>query len=244
MASLGTTGTSTGEDGPHRQGLSNPIDLDFGPLRVSRLEPGTRALGPGRRAVVWFQGCTLSCKGCIAASMNAAPPMLRTTPRALADWILSTETDGFTLSGGDPFDQPLDALAELLEIVRSESPLGAMVYTGRTLSQLQRLNDPNALRCLRAIDILVDGPYVEELNDGLGWRGSTNQVIHVTGPRSAGAEAGAIATRRLELRVAPSGVVSFTGLPARKRGCDMGSRLEFAAGHRNRGGSQHEGEVH
>jgi anaerobic ribonucleoside-triphosphate reductase activating protein len=175
--------------------------------------------------------------------MNAAPPMLRTTPRALADWILSTETDGFTLSGGDPFDQPLDALAELLEIVRSESPLGAMVYTGRTLSQLQRLTDPDARRCLRAIDILVDGPYVEELNDGLGWRGSSNQMIHVTGPRSTGAEAGAIATRRLELRVAPGGLVSFTGLPARKRGCDIGSRIEFAAGHRNDGESRNEGEV-
>ncbi len=244
MASLQIAGPSPSEEGLHRRGLATPMDLVLGPLRISRLEPETRALGPGQRAVVWFQGCTLSCGGCIAASMNAAPPMLRTTPRALADWILSTGIDGFTLSGGDPFDQPLDALAELLEIVRSESPLGAMVYTGRTLSQLQCLDDPNALRCLRAIDILVDGPYIEELNDGLGWRGSSNQVVHVIGPRSAGAEAGAVTTRKLELRVAPNGLVSFTGLPARKRGCDMGSRLEFAAGNRSASESQNEGEMH
>lgn len=214
-----------------RESAANePAAMASGSLRISRFERSCCVLGPGCRAVVWFQGCSLACKGCIASSMNAAPPLLLTSPRALADWILSTGADGLTLSGGDPFDQPLDALAELLEIVRSESPMDTMVYTGRTLAQLQRFKDPDVSRCLRSIDILVDGPYVEALNDGVGWRGSTNQVVHVMGSRSHGVETAAAAPRRLELRVAPDGIVTFTGLPVRHRGRDLAARLELAAG--------------
>lgn len=179
---------------------------------------------------MWFQGCSLACRGCIAASMNAAPPILRTTPRLLADWLLAIQgLDGLTLSGGDPFDQPLPALAEFLETVRSESPLGVLVYTGRTLQQLERHEDPAASRCLRAIDVLIDGPYIDELNDGVGWRGSSNQAVHRLGSRPAGADAAATTPRRLELRVAANGVVSLTGLPARGGGAGLADRLAAAA---------------
>lgn len=200
-----------------------------GPLRIARFERRSSVLGPGLRTVVWFQGCSLTCRGCIAASMNASPPMLRTTARELADWIMADPSDGFTLSGGDPFDQPLDALADLLETVRRESALSAMVYTGRTLAQLQAAEDPCASRCLRAIDVLIDGPYVEELNDGIGWRGSSNQVLHVLGQRASGFADGASVQRRLELRVSADGTVSFTGMPARGRGRDIARSLETAA---------------
>ena len=177
------------------------------------------ALGPGVRAVVWFQGCSLSCRGCMAESMNRSPPRLVTSANRLAAWCISrTGIEGITLTGGDPFDQPLAALATFLHAVRGRSDLSIMAFTGRTLEQLRRSSDPAAKSCLAAIDILVDGPYVEDLNDGTGWRGSTNQIVHVLGDRARGVESISTAKRRLEILVSADGLVSVTGIPRRGQG--------------------------
>lgn len=211
---------------PDTQHLAH-LAVQDGPLRIARLQERTMALGPDRRCVVWFQGCSLLCRGCIAATMNAAPPLFRTTPARLAEWCLSIgDIDGITLSGGDPFDQPLDQLAEFLELVRERSGLSVLLYTGRTIGQLRCQNDPLVDRCLAAVDILVDGPYVEALNDGVGWRGSSNQVIHAIGPRAGDVVPGVMTRRRVELVVNTSGTVSFTGIPRRGLGAALAERLE------------------
>ena len=195
-------------------------------LTIARLQRVTTALGPGRRAVVWFQGCALACPRCIAAEMNAAAPVATMSARELAAWCMGIAgIDGVTLSGGDPLDQPLAALAELLEALRGAG-LHVMLYTGRTLAQLR----PDALlaRVLAAVDLLVDGPYIEALNDGSGWRGSRNQIIHRL---SARAEREAVAEpdrRRLEVTL-EDGQIFMTGLPAAERAVDFSRRLLDAA---------------
>lgn len=210
-----------------------------GRLGVARLQERTLALGPGCRCVIWFQGCSLSCKGCIAATMNAAPPLLRTTPVRLADWCLSnSQIDGITLSGGDPFDQPLDQLADFLELIRARSCLSVLLYTGRTLDQLRGQHDHLIDRCLAAVDILVDGPYIEALNDGVGWRGSSNQVIHAIGPRAGDVVPGVMTRRRVELVVNTSGTVSFTGIPRRGLGAALAERLERCSAKPEQEGSE------
>jgi anaerobic ribonucleoside-triphosphate reductase activating protein len=159
--------------------------------------------------------------------MNAAPPLFHTTPARLAEWCLGLGgIDGVTLSGGDPFDQPLDQLAEFLELVREQSELSILLYTGRTLGQLHSLKEPLVERCLSAVDILVDGPYVEALNDGVGWRGSSNQVIHTIGPRAGDVAHASMTRRRVELIVDTSGTVSFTGIPRGGLGAMLAERLE------------------
>jgi hypothetical protein len=61
------------------------------------------------------------------------------------------------------------------------------VYTGYTLEQLeaQLTEDDARLAFLKGhIDVLLDGPYVEQLNDGkAALRGSTNQRLHFFNPR-------------------------------------------------------------
>ncbi len=198
-------------------------------LRIGRTQERTRVLGPGVRCAIWFQGCALRCPGCIASAMNDSAPLFFTSAELLSDWALSIEgIEGVTLSGGDPFDQPLNELAEFLERVRTHSALSVLCYTGRTLAQLRGLSDPAVARALRSIDILIDGPYVETLNDGVGWRGSSNQVIHVLGDRAVGAEDGAAVQRGFELNINPGGTVGFTGLPIRGRGRELSQRLEIA----------------
>ena len=53
-----------------------------------------------------------------------------------------------------------------------------MVYSGYTLEQLEEMDDIWVKKLLSIADILVDGPYVEELRDlTLQFRGSSNQRV-------------------------------------------------------------------
>ena len=186
-------------------------------LRIARFQERSQALGPGTRAVVWFQGCAFDCLGCIAAEMNRSDDFELTTPSDLVERVLKISgIEGVTLSGGDPFDQPLTLLAEFLEILNQRSELSVMCYTGRTLDQLRRggPNDVTA-RILKWLDILVDGLYVESLNDGSAWRGSSNQQIHFLSPRYRHLESSVCRSRerQLEVRVGSSHEIEITGIP-------------------------------
>ena len=80
-----------------------------------------------------------------------------------------------TLSGGDPLLQP-EAMAAFLRLLKERTGQNVWCYTGYTLEEC--LADPARRECLRWIDTLVDGRYVEALRDlSLDFRGSSNQRI-------------------------------------------------------------------
>ena len=66
--------------------------------------------------------------------------------------------------------------------------LSLMRYSGYTLEELQKRNDPETDELLSMLDILVDGRYVEALrNLTLIYRGSENQrVIDMNKTRAEG----------------------------------------------------------
>lgn len=99
--------------------------------------------------------------------------------RSLVAEILASHPDGITISGGEPFLQA-PALAELIGLVREREDLGVICYTGRTYEELRESIEAQPL--LEVIDLLIDGPYVLELDDGLPLRGSSNQrLVHLSG---------------------------------------------------------------
>jgi anaerobic ribonucleoside-triphosphate reductase activating protein len=186
-------------------------------LRTVRMQDQTAALGPGIRAVVWFHGCALNCQGCIAKEMNESNSFTVWSPTQLAERVLSVKgIEGVTLSGGDPFDQSLEALWEFIEAIKKKSDLTILSYTGRTLSHLR--SEPNESvvhKILSAIDILIDGPYVESLNDGSMWRGSSNQKVHFMSARYSNLE-NSVATeksRKLQVNLNSNGDFDLTGIP-------------------------------
>jgi anaerobic ribonucleoside-triphosphate reductase activating protein len=83
-----------------------------------------------------------------------------------------------TLSGGHPLEEyNLEACTNLCKRVRAEMPdIKIWCYTGYLWENVKDLE------IMRYIDVLVDGPYIEELRDiSIPWRGSSNQrVIDVT----------------------------------------------------------------
>lgn len=82
-----------------------------------------------------------------------------------------------TFSGGDPFFQA-EGFATLARRIKEETSKTIWCYTGFTLENLLKENDPNVLELLQNIDVLVDGPFLEEQKDEqLRFRGSANQRI-------------------------------------------------------------------
>jgi len=55
--------------------------------------------------------------------------------------------------------------------------LGVIVFTGYYLQELRDLDDQDTNDLLNSIDLLIDGPYLENMNDNLGLRGSANQSM-------------------------------------------------------------------
>lgn len=135
----------------------------------------TRALGPGIRYGIWVQGCNKRCPGCI--SPDAQPldgGYTEDTEHVAQDIFSQPDIEGITISGGEPFLQQ-EALCELIDSLRSKRNLGVIVYTGMFYEEIA--DTPLAKRC----DLVIDGEYIEELNDDLSLRGSSNQhVICIT----------------------------------------------------------------
>ena len=185
-------------------------------LTVDRIQDKTRVLGPGMRAVVWFHGCFRDCPGCIASGMNKSSDYSEYTAEALFQKISSVNgIEGITISGGEPLMQNLDELWDFLLQVRQKTSLSVMLYTGYLLQEIK--DDEDKCRLLDCVDILIDGPYMEQLDKGQLWRGSENQKIYFLSSRYSETEDGFEQKkgRPIECNFIDSSVFSLTGVPPR-----------------------------
>lgn len=143
-------------------------------MYVARVLYPVEVLGPGKRVGIWFCGCPRRCKGCSNPELWNFQERYKTTPETVFEMIKTVSlehiVDGFTITGGDPFYQASD-LVKLLGLLKEISD-DIIVYTGFKLSELE----PDELN---NISVLIDGEYIEELNDNSLLRGSSNQVVHI-----------------------------------------------------------------
>lgn len=147
-------------------------------VAVSRLHFPVTALGPGRRVGLWFQGCSIRCPGCVSVDTwteGIGDTALTGLLDAIDAW--TSDADGLTVSGGEPFGQP-EALAEVLRFWRRRSRGSILVYTGHELEDVAPWLDQNA----GLVDGLMTGPFRSELSQTLALRGSDNQRLHVLSP--------------------------------------------------------------
>lgn len=148
-------------------------------LNVAAITPATRALGPGLRSVLWVQGCSFRCPGCLAEDWIPQREAHRMTVAAAAARLCADpDVRGITFSGGEPMDQA-GALAELITRVRRNRDVDLICFTGYRWERLRkRPPNPGVAALLAEVDVLIDGLYVRALNDGVGLRGSSNQRVH------------------------------------------------------------------
>ncbi len=195
-------------------------------LGLSKVHFPVRALGPGRRIGIWFQGCSIRCPGCMSRDTWAAPRTFATVEALVAKisvWL--PEADGITISGGEPFDQP-EALAALLAQVHLLSECSILVYSGYPFETLLDKHP----QVLAAIDVLISEPFDGTQQQKALLRGSANQQVRCLTERGAAlwrlAQAGC--EGGLDLIIEADGSVWMAGIPAPGDLGRLGSRLRKA----------------
>jgi len=184
--------------------------LDSHPhLRIHSRNPASRSNGPGLRSVIWTQGCTLACPGCFNPESHLSATGETTALDILASWVFAQApaVEGLTISGGEPFQQAA-ALAEFLSMIRSQSDLSVIVFTGYTQNELARI--PAVPACLESIDILIAGRYVASRRQASGLLGSSNKTAHFLSGRYQPADLANLP--EAELWILPDGSIQLSGI--------------------------------
>lgn len=148
-------------------------------LKVSGIVAESIVDGPGIRYVIFAQGCNHYCKGCHNPStFDVNGGSLIEIDELMKQIEKNPLLKGVTFSGGEPFLQA-GAFAELAKKCHSIG-LDVIAYTGYTFEDLISgfCDHPDWKCLLENIDILIDGPFIEEKKSlMLLFRGSSNQRI-------------------------------------------------------------------
>lgn len=143
-------------------------------LNVAAVRLWSRVNGPGWRAAVWVQGCTIRCPGCFNPDTHPHVARALWDPDALAEHMLAAPIEGISILGGEPFEQA--AACAILARRARRAGKSVVTYSGYTAAFLRGSALPEVRELLAATDLLIAGPYLAaRRNDGRGWHGSTNQ---------------------------------------------------------------------
>lgn len=186
---------------------------------------GSRANGPGLRAVVFFQGCALHCPGCWNPETHAFRghdvPVDEVAGRIL-EAQRREPLEGVTFSGGEPMHQA-SALAELMmQLRRSDARLSLGMFSGYAEDQLAEGGyfvrgitgagrKAGLWRDVRALlDFAVMGRYDQDLPSRAPLRTSRNQrfVLFTDRYRDYSFE-----PQSIEVNIATGGATVVTGFP-------------------------------
>jgi anaerobic ribonucleoside-triphosphate reductase activating protein len=131
-------------------------------------------LGVGKRIGVWFQGCSIRCKGCMSQYTWKFDKKFERDIEEVLKEIKSYGVKKITFSGGEPFDQP-EQLKYILKELKKSGFEDILVYTGYEYDEIKkRYGD-----ILKYIDVLIAGRFIEGLESDYIWKGSENQKMYI-----------------------------------------------------------------
>ncbi len=155
-------------------------------MYYSNIKKNDISNGVGLRVSLYVSGCTLRCKGCFNPETWNFKFGKLFTEETLEEIIKASNSDlikGLTILGGEPLEP--DNQEKVYEIIKKYKSIypnkNIWMFTGYTLDdKLKKWQKelPYTKKILDSIDVLVEGPFVQELFDiNLGFRGSSNQRI-------------------------------------------------------------------
>ena len=187
--------------------------------------PASRANGPGLRAVVYFQGCSLHCEKCWNPSSHKFRGLEVTVPEVAQRFEEASRLEplgGATFSGGEPMQQA-EALLELMREIRRTAPAVSLgMFTGYTENELTsgqfvtRLGATVERRCelWRAVRELLDfavmGRYDQTQPSIAPLRTSRNQRLELFSSRY---QEGDFGPQLVEISIEETGRSVLTGFP-------------------------------
>lgn len=152
-------------------------------MRYAQIRKMDVSNGLGIGVSLFTQGCSNHCKGCFNPEtwdFDGGEMVTEDTVKTIRELVKPNYITRFSVLGGEPLDERnLDDLFILIMSVRAERPdVSIWVYTGYTLEELMLRLDETTWAVLASIDVLVDGPFVQEKRDlTYPFAGSTNQRV-------------------------------------------------------------------
>lgn len=145
------------------------------------------ANGIGVRVSLFVSGCTHHCKGCFNEEtwdFKYGEIFTKKTQEQIFKWLEPSYVSGLTVLGGEPMEyvNQQELLPFLTEVKRRFPDKTIWCYTGYVFEKdlLERMVPKWRYTgpLLKLIDVLVDGPFIEDLKDiTLLFRGSSNQRL-------------------------------------------------------------------
>lgn len=146
------------------------------------------ANGDGVRVSLFVSGCRVHCPGCFNTctwNFDYGKEFTKETEDEIIAALGQEFISGLTVLGGEPFEEENQlVLAPFLEKVKKTYPNKSIwCYSGYIYDKdIQPADGKRHFeitdRFLACLDVLVDGPYIENMKDiTLKFRGSSNQRI-------------------------------------------------------------------
>ena len=194
-------------------------------MLLHALMPASRVNGPGLRAVVWFQGCSLGCDGCFNQRTHAfhGPEVqAEDVARRIIECGTRHDLDGVTFSGGEPMQQAAALLTILCELRRRSPKLSLGMFTGYTERELDQgtfFCKPEATGTTRIrlwqtirghLDFAIMGRYNPAQASRESICSSRNQVLRLFSDRHTIDDFG---PPEVEIIIAEDGRTRITGFP-------------------------------
>jgi anaerobic ribonucleoside-triphosphate reductase activating protein len=195
-------------------------------MLLRALIPASRANGPGLRAVVFFQGCSIGCPKCWNPSTHqfrgtavTVDVVAQEVLRAHAEHVL----EGVTFSGGEPMQQA-DSLLRLIQGLRQQAPeLSFGMFSGYTEHELAQgqywiwgddSSEQGRKRLWQEIRVCLDfailGRFIQAQPSNIPLRTSRNQVLRLFSHRYTPAD---FSEELTEVSIKEGGRVEVTAFP-------------------------------
>jgi len=156
--------------------------------------------GPGKRCVVWTQGCSLRCVGCFNQSLQPFYCSGSYDVRLLAEKLAYLPDNGLTISGGEPLDQN-KALSRFIKAYKNLCGKTIILFTGYNYTEIKQ---SPAKKCTL---LLADAALCGRYTGGDIWK--DKQLVLISGRITA---ADMTPVKSIELSVR-SGQAILTGYP-------------------------------
>lgn len=154
-------------------------------ILVNKAHYPVSVLGHGKRIGIWLQGCSIRCRSCCSLDTWEFEADRCIDVATLVDWCQDVSggfPDGVTISGGEPFDQPMALLVLLKAFDVWRAKVGGnfdiLLYSGYSEARLKR----DYAEHLSLLDALVAGPFRERSGGEKPFCGSDNQRMITFSP--------------------------------------------------------------
>jgi anaerobic ribonucleoside-triphosphate reductase activating protein len=144
-------------------------------LYMAQYLPCSKANGPGKRSVVWVQGCDKRCINCCNEQFQEFYKINPINIDELSNNIIKDYSKyslrGITFSGGEPLHKlHKQAIQKLIKTLKDKINIDIMAFSGYSDEEIPDWSSDY-------FDMIISGPYIEKLNSKKGIISSSNQKI-------------------------------------------------------------------